>query len=236
MSALTAIQIQGTRFTDKYLQAKAAMNRAAYSSWSSPYAPATPPRSPSSKIPSSPKTAVSSSPPRKVVTDFAPFGAPANASVFGTAVASSPFSLAGGKAAFGGMRGSGGRVMFDDEDDEDDDNGRQRVELKEDSITLDQVRLFPDVFCMHINHNERLGELQCRVHGEVREFEVASYPNCSRYSLVVLAQILHNGIQFTISAFVSCLKTGLLTCVVFCLLSTLFLPFFLPFSDRKSVV
>jgi hypothetical protein len=80
-----------------------------------------------------------------VVTDFAAFGAPANASVFGTAVASTPFSLAGGKAAFGGIRSGGGRTTFD-EDEEDDDGGRQRVELREDSISLDQVRKFPCLF------------------------------------------------------------------------------------------
>jgi hypothetical protein len=34
-----------------------------------------------------------------VVTDFAAFGAPKSSSVFGTAVAPTPFSLAGGKAA-----------------------------------------------------------------------------------------------------------------------------------------
>lgn len=133
-------KVQGTRFTDKYLQAKAAMARASYSSYSSPYGHVTPPRSPASKTaPASPKAALSSSPPRKVVTNFASFGAPANASVFGTAVASSPFSLAGGKAAFGGMRNPGGRGMYEDDDDEEED-GRQRVELKEDSITLDQAR------------------------------------------------------------------------------------------------
>ncbi|KAF9014533.1 hypothetical protein BDZ89DRAFT_1046435 [Hymenopellis radicata] len=43
----------------------------------------------------------STSTPRKVVTEFAAFGAPANVSVFWTAVASTPFSLAGGKAAEG---------------------------------------------------------------------------------------------------------------------------------------
>ena len=81
-----------------------------------------------------------SSPPRKVVTDFAAFGAPKSASVFGTAVASTPFSLAGGKAAFGGMRlGSGAKHGFDDEEEEEDD-GRQKVELREGSISLDQAR------------------------------------------------------------------------------------------------
>jgi hypothetical protein len=81
------------------------------------------------------------SPPRKVVTDFAAFGAPANASVFGTKVANTPFSLAGGKAAFGGIRNRGGAFDADEEEDDDDD-GRQRVELREGSISLDQVSTY----------------------------------------------------------------------------------------------
>lgn len=132
-------KVQGTRFTDKYLYSRSGLGRSHYA----PYPPSTPPRSPTAKsTPSSPGSPRGpSSPPRKVVTDFASFGAPANASVFGTAVASSPFSLAGGKAAFGGMRNPKGRTMFDDDDDDDEmDDGRQRVQLKEDSITLDQAR------------------------------------------------------------------------------------------------
>ena len=90
------------------------------------YAPSLPPHSPV-KAPASPKaTIIPGSLPRKVVTDFAVFGAPANASVFGTAVASTPFSLAGGKAAFGGIRTRGARSTWDGDDD-DDDGGRQRV-------------------------------------------------------------------------------------------------------------
>jgi hypothetical protein len=127
------VKVHGTRFTDKYLQARQQFSRSSYS-----YAPSFPPRTPV-KAPPSPKTIVPGSPPRKVVTDFAAFGAPANASVFGTAVASTPFSLAGGKAAFGGIRGGGARGTFD-EDDEDEDGGRQRVELREGSISLEQVR------------------------------------------------------------------------------------------------
>lgn len=54
-------------------------------------------------------------------------------------MATTPFSLAGGKAAFGGIRNPAGRGTFDADDEEDDDEGRQRVELREDSISLDQV-------------------------------------------------------------------------------------------------
>ncbi|KAH7928447.1 hypothetical protein BV22DRAFT_1030750 [Leucogyrophana mollusca] len=139
-------RVHGTRFTDKYLQARQSATRNSYSSYS--YAPHLPTRStPTKSYSGSPSTSPSTtaaaphSPPRKVVTDFAAFGAPANASVFGTAVASTPFSLAGGKAAFGGIRNTSGRGMFDGDDDDDDDgNGRQKVELREDSISLDQAR------------------------------------------------------------------------------------------------
>ena len=124
------------------------MNRGGYS-----YYPATPPRTPA-KTTSSPRSSLGGSPPRKVATEFAAFGAPKEASVFGTAVARSPFSLAGGKAAFGGMRNAGVRPTFDDDDDEDedgmrvggggvipddDDDGRQKIELRESSISLEQV-------------------------------------------------------------------------------------------------
>ena len=91
------------------------MNRGGYS-----YYPATPPRTPA-KTTASPRSSLGGSPPRKVATEFAAFGAPKEASVFGTAVARSPFSLAGGKAAFGGMRNAGVRPTFDDDDDEDGD-------------------------------------------------------------------------------------------------------------------
>ncbi|KAF8555704.1 hypothetical protein OG21DRAFT_1410470 [Imleria badia] len=131
-------RVYGTRFTDKYLLARQASNR---SSYSYSYAPHLPARTAPKPV-SAPSTSsgTSASPPRKVVTDFAAFGAPANASVFGTAVASGPFSLAGGKAAFGGIRNPGGRANFDADEDEEDEEGRQRVELREDSISLDQAR------------------------------------------------------------------------------------------------
>jgi hypothetical protein len=133
-------QVYGTRFTDKYLLARQTANRNAYSYSYTPHLP-------SRSTPTKPTSAISSlggapaSPPRKVVTDFAAFGAPANASVFGTAVTATPFSLAGGKAAFGGIRNPAVKAPFDADDDEDEDaDGRQKVELREDSISLDQVR------------------------------------------------------------------------------------------------
>ncbi|GBE85180.1 hypothetical protein SCP_0703660 [Sparassis crispa] len=129
-------RVPGTRFTDKYLHARMTASRSSYAY--SPYTPAPRPGEISRTAGPSKSPILSASPPRKVVTDFAAFGAPANASVFGTAVASTPFSLAGGKAAFGGIR-NGGRGFVDD-DDEDEDNGRQKIELREDSISLDQAR------------------------------------------------------------------------------------------------
>ncbi|KAI0822008.1 hypothetical protein BC628DRAFT_1391938 [Trametes gibbosa] len=127
-------RVPGTRFTDKYLHARMSSSRSTY--YGSPYLPARPTAEKSSPV----KPMAPSSPPRKVVSDFKAFGAAPTASVFGTAVQSTPFSLAGGKAAFGALRGNGRSAAFDDEDDEDDDDGRQRVELREDSITLDQAR------------------------------------------------------------------------------------------------
>ena len=104
------------------------------------YPPSFPPRPSDSRSPSS-SGFTASSPPRKVVTDFAAFGAAKTASVYGTAVQSTPFSLAGNKAAFGSLRTNTQNNIYDDDDDDDEQtNGRQKVILREDSITLDQVR------------------------------------------------------------------------------------------------
>jgi hypothetical protein len=122
-------QVKGTRFTDKYLSVRHSIARHEYIS--SPYRTRPTPAAP----PSPPAAATH----HKVVTDFPTFSAPSSGmSVFGTAVAPSPFSLAGGKAAFGGIRGS--RSAFSADDDEDDEDGQQKMELREDSITFDQVR------------------------------------------------------------------------------------------------
>ncbi|KAI0632014.1 hypothetical protein C8Q77DRAFT_1059766 [Trametes polyzona] len=126
-------RVPGSRFTDKYLHARMSSSRSSY--YGSPYLPARPADKASPVKPVAP-----ASPPRKVVSDFKAFGASPTASVFGTAVQSTPFSLAGGKAAFGALRGSARSTGFDDDDDEEEDDGRQRVELREDSITLDQAR------------------------------------------------------------------------------------------------
>jgi len=107
------------------------------------YGPAFPPRPSETRSPlSSSFKSTPSSPPRKVVTDFAAFGAAKTASVFGTAIQSTPFSLAGNRAAFGSMQTSAQNSKYDDDDEEEEQqssDGRQRVFLKEDSITLDQV-------------------------------------------------------------------------------------------------
>jgi len=104
------------------------------------YPPSFPPRPSDSRSPLS-SGFTASSPPRKVVTDFAAFGAAKSSSVYGTAVQSTPFSLAGNKAAFGSVRTSTQNSVYDDDDEEEDQtNGRQKVFLREDSITLDQVR------------------------------------------------------------------------------------------------
>ncbi|KAF8635913.1 hypothetical protein AX15_000091 [Amanita polypyramis BW_CC] len=126
-------RVHGTRFTDKYLQARQSFSRSSYSSYT------VPPRPSAAKTPPSSPKPVPHSPARKVVTDFAAFGAPASASVFKTAVASTPFSVAGGKAAFAGIRNGNSRTAFDDDDDDEDD-GTQKVELREGSITFDQAR------------------------------------------------------------------------------------------------
>jgi hypothetical protein len=103
------------------------------------YTPSIPPRileSPTRSF-SLGDTSPSTSPSRKVVTDFPTFGSSATASVFGTAVRSSPFSLAGKQAAFGGARG--GRSSFNEDEDEDEEPG---IGLREDAITFEQVTIF----------------------------------------------------------------------------------------------
>jgi hypothetical protein len=130
-------KVEGSRFTDKYLQARNSFGR---SSYGYPPLPSRVPASPPASRTTASAPTLSTSPPRKVVTEFAAFGAPKTASVFGTAVASSPFSLAGGKAAFGAVRNTGSRGIIDDDDEEEEDDGRQKIEVQEGDITLDQAK------------------------------------------------------------------------------------------------
>jgi len=134
-------KIIGTRFTEKYMQVRMHSARSSYGAYGGySYSPSLPARASDSRSPLSGGFGPSS-PPRKVVTDFAAFGAPKNASVFGTAVQSTPFSLAGNKAAFGSIR-TNNRANIDDDDDEEEEesDGRQKVLLREDPITFDQAR------------------------------------------------------------------------------------------------
>jgi len=128
-------RVRGSRFTEKYMQTRYSHMRGSSSSYA--YSPIIPPR-----IPESPPRTFSlgggsppASPGRKVVADFASFGSSTSATVFGTAVRSSPFSLAGKQAAFGGARG--GRARFDEDEDEDEEPG---IGVCEDAITLEQAR------------------------------------------------------------------------------------------------
>ena len=77
-------------------------------------------------------------------------------------MASTPFSLAGGKAAFGGMQRGAGRSAFDEEDEEEDD-GRQKIELREGSISLDQVcEIIFGPFCgWLLNYYSHTGQTNC---------------------------------------------------------------------------
>lgn len=113
------------------------------------YPPSFPPRPSDSRSPLS-SGFTASSPPRKVVTDFAAFGAAKTSSVYGTAVQSTPFSLAGNKAAFGSLRtGTQSSSVYDDDEEEEEQTKGQKVFLREDSISLDQVRSRPITLKRH---------------------------------------------------------------------------------------
>ena len=69
---------------------------------------------------------------------------------------STPFSLAGGKAAFGSIRPGAARSGFEDDDEDEDDrammNG-QKVELREGAISLEQVGCFFSADSSHHDHS-----------------------------------------------------------------------------------
>jgi len=129
---LVIFKIKGSRFTERYLN-----TRYYGGSRSGSIYPPIPPRSPTLKT--------TSSPPRKVVTDFAAFrGAPTAHSMFGSVASATPtFGSPKGKMSFGGMRAASPEAELDDVDDEDGGDSVQRIGLSEGAITLEQVRLYP---------------------------------------------------------------------------------------------
>ncbi|KAF8322588.1 hypothetical protein DL93DRAFT_1026162 [Clavulina sp. PMI_390] len=126
------LRIRGSRFTEKYLNTR--YYSGSRSSSSSIYPPI-PPRSPTFK---------STSPSRKVVTDFAAYrGQPVAHSMFGSAASAQPtFGSPKGRTSFGRMRGA----SMDEEVEEDtttDDEPKepvQRIGMAEGAITLEQAR------------------------------------------------------------------------------------------------
>ncbi|EJD45660.1 elongation factor-2 kinase [Auricularia subglabra TFB-10046 SS5] len=121
-------KVKGTRFTDKYLAVRHSMRTDYSSSYRRPAPAASPPASP----PAATTT-------HKIASDFAAFSAP-SASVFGTAVTSSPFAVAGSKAAFSGIRGGRSAADMDDDDDDTERDAVSGIGMREDSITLEQAK------------------------------------------------------------------------------------------------
>lgn len=120
-------KVKGTRFTDKYLAVRHSM-RSDYS-----YRTSRPVPTVSSSPPASP-------PSHKIASDFAAFSAP-SASVFGAAVTSSPFGVAGSKAAFSGMRSGRSAADMDEDDEvEEDKDDEPAIGFREDPITLEQAK------------------------------------------------------------------------------------------------
>lgn len=98
--------------------------------------------------PSSPPTAATSPTSRKPLTDFAAFGSPTKGGVFGTAVQGNTNpGLFGRPSPFAGIRDRSAPAGLFDEDDEDNsaESGNQRIELRQGSISFDQVCVVPVV-------------------------------------------------------------------------------------------
>ncbi|KAG8903082.1 hypothetical protein FRB99_003755 [Tulasnella sp. 403] len=135
-------KVRGPRFTDKYLMASTSRRGNAHYT---PYIGRPRPSAASAgSLPtptsSPPGSAATSPSPRKIVSDFPAFGAAvAQTSVFGTAVQSGGQGLFPRPSAFEGIRDrEPGGGLFDEDDE--DDTSRQRIELREDSITFDQAK------------------------------------------------------------------------------------------------
>jgi hypothetical protein len=116
-----------------------------------------------------------------VVTDFPTFGSTTSASVFGTAVRSSPFSLAGKQAAFGGARGRGSG--FDEEEEEEEEHKGQTIGFREDAITFEQVRASSCQSSYNTDSPTRQEGLRCKARGAifVHDYDTSSGTRITHY-------------------------------------------------------
>jgi hypothetical protein len=180
-SIIHKMQVHGSRFTEKYLSVRQ-HGRSSWSTYSGySYAPSLPYRSPSPTASTTPSVPSVPSPSRKVLSDFAAFGAPTS-SVFGTKVASTPFSLAGGKAAFGTIRNGSTKGVFGADEDEEEE---QKILFKEGAITFDQVS-------NHVSPCDELSDVdprqsgsRCNQHGEELGRKDVCYPRVFCYACIV---------------------------------------------------
>ncbi|KAF8610423.1 hypothetical protein BDV93DRAFT_601434 [Ceratobasidium sp. AG-I] len=122
-------KVKGSRFTDKYLNM-------GYSTRTYRSPPTPPPRTPPASPPKAASPRSPTSPPRRVVSDFATFsGNTQSLSVMGTGVEKANPMFGGnafGAARFGGMRDSS-----KDDDDEDETEG---IDVREGNVTFDQAK------------------------------------------------------------------------------------------------
>ncbi|KAL7420446.1 hypothetical protein Q5752_004396 [Cryptotrichosporon argae] len=145
-AAPNIVQVPGRRLTDKF---RSSTNTAGFT-----YTPGgrLPPRKTS--VPSAPPTPQSPahtsaasapvSPPRRIVSDFKPFGAPAGGSaplsVFGAPVLKTgPGGGMFGSAGLKPLGGMGG-IRGEHDEDEDEDGEDEGAQLRRDAISLDQAR------------------------------------------------------------------------------------------------
>lgn len=86
------------------------------------------------------------------------------------------------------MRQGAGRSILDDDDDDDEDNGRQKIGLREDAISLDQVRTV--FLLLGVNRCSqfppRLSALPCRAPGEACVHELITNHYEHTFSTVMM--------------------------------------------------
>ncbi|KAG8691880.1 hypothetical protein FRC11_006461 [Ceratobasidium sp. 423] len=123
-------KVKGSRFTDKYLSM-------GYTTRTYRSPPTPPPRTPPASPPRAASLSPTTSPGRRVVSDFATFSAgPQGLSVFGTGVEKANPMFGGnafGTSRFGGMRDT----AMDADDDDDEPNG---IDVREGNVTLEQAK------------------------------------------------------------------------------------------------